>query len=117
MTVKINSLRVAVATEGGRGVEDKVSHGFGHSKTFTMLDIENGEIKKVEVIQNPAESASHGRGPILAKHLATMNVEVVIAGEVGPGALAMLNIYGVKVFKVKPGEPVSKVLKDNSLIK
>jgi predicted Fe-Mo cluster-binding NifX family protein len=110
-------LRVAVATEGNKGFEDKVSHGFGHSKTFTILDIEDGEIKKVEVIQNPAESASHGRGPILAKHLATINVKMVITSEVGPGALAMLNMYEIKVVKANPGELVSKALKDNALIK
>jgi predicted Fe-Mo cluster-binding NifX family protein len=117
MTTKTDSLRVAVATEGDKGLRDKVSHGFGHCKTFTLLDIKDGKIKKVEVIANPAESASHGRGPLLAKHLATINVKIAVAGEFGPGASAMLEEHGIKMLKIAPGELVMNVLENNSLIK
>ncbi|MGB9676236.1 MAG: NifB/NifX family molybdenum-iron cluster-binding protein [Candidatus Bathyarchaeales archaeon] len=116
MTTKAERLRVAVSTESDKGIKDKVSHGFGRSKTFTILDIENGKIKKVEIIPNPAESANHGRDPILAKHLADMNVEMLIASEVGPGASAMLRVYGVQVLKVASGKTVYEALKGNSLI-
>ncbi|MEM3725449.1 MAG: NifB/NifX family molybdenum-iron cluster-binding protein [Candidatus Bathyarchaeia archaeon] len=117
MKIKTDSLKVAVATEGNKGLEDRVSHGFGHCKTFTLLNIEDGEIKKVEVIANPAESVSHGRGPLLAQHLAKMNVNLVIAGEFGPGASAMLEEHGIKMLRTTPEELVANALKNNSLIK
>jgi predicted Fe-Mo cluster-binding NifX family protein len=117
MKAKAESLRVAVATEGDKGLEDKVSHGFGHCETFTLLDIEDGEIKKIEVIANPAESINHGRGPLLAQHLAKMNVKVVIEGEFGPGASAMLEEYGIKMLRITPGELVANALKNSSLTK
>ncbi|MEM3577300.1 MAG: NifB/NifX family molybdenum-iron cluster-binding protein [Candidatus Bathyarchaeia archaeon] len=117
MTAKAERLRVAVTTEGDKGIEDKISHGLGRSKTFTILDIESGEIKKVEVIQNPVESVNHGKGPILARHSANINVKVVIASEVGPGALAMLNVYGIRVLRATYGETVLEALRGNSLIR
>lgn len=74
MTAQFKSLRVAVATAGDKGLKDVVSYEFGHSRTFTIVDIENGKIEHVEVIKNPATSLSHGKGPVVAKHLADIKV-------------------------------------------
>lgn len=112
-----NSLRVAVTTKGNKGLEDTVSHEFGHAKTFTIIDIQDGMVKNVEVIENPAGSLSHGKGPVVAKYLADMKVNMVISGEVGPGASTMLNELKIKILAAKAGEQVIKVLKINSLIK
>ncbi|MDH7477567.1 MAG: NifB/NifX family molybdenum-iron cluster-binding protein [Candidatus Bathyarchaeota archaeon] len=112
-----NSLRVAVATKGDKGLEDTVSHEFGHAKTFTIIDIQDGMVKNLEVIENPAASLSHGKGPVIAKYLADMKVNMVISGEVGPGASTMLNELKIKILAAKSGEQVIKVLKINSLIK
>ena len=35
---------VAVATLGEKGLQDSVSHEFGHSKTFTIIEIEEGKV-------------------------------------------------------------------------
>ncbi|MEM3597078.1 MAG: NifB/NifX family molybdenum-iron cluster-binding protein [Candidatus Bathyarchaeia archaeon] len=69
------------------------------------------------MIQNLAESANHGKGPILARHLANINVEAVIASEVDPGALAMLNVYGIRVLRATYGEIVLEALRGSSLIR
>jgi predicted Fe-Mo cluster-binding NifX family protein len=117
MRAQPNSLRVAVATKGNKGLEDTVSHEFGHAKTFTIIDIQDGMVKNVEVIENPAASLSHGKGPVVAKYLADMKVNIVISGEVGPGASTMLNELKMKILVAKSGEQVIKVLKINSLIR
>ncbi len=66
------SLRIAIATNNNKGLEDTISKEFGHSKTFTIIKIEEKEIKDIKMIQNPANKLNHGKGPIIAKHLANM---------------------------------------------
>ncbi|MEM3700023.1 MAG: NifB/NifX family molybdenum-iron cluster-binding protein [Candidatus Bathyarchaeia archaeon] len=117
MAVQPKSLKVAIATTSEKGLEDTVSHEFGHAKTFTIIDIKDNSVKNVEVIENPAASLSHGKGPVVAKYLADMKVNVVISGEVGPGATTMLNELKIKILAAKSGEQVINVLRSNSLIK
>jgi predicted Fe-Mo cluster-binding NifX family protein len=107
---------VAVATAGEKKLEDIVSQEFGHSKTFTIIEIEEGKIKNVRVIGNPAASISHGKGPLIAKTLAEMKVQMVISGEVGPGASAMLKEFGIAKEITSPGRKVKDVLKEKALI-
>jgi predicted Fe-Mo cluster-binding NifX family protein len=117
MAEQPKNLRVAVATTGNKGLEDEVSHEFGHTKTFTIIDIQDGKVKNVKVIENPAASLSHGKGPVAAKYLADIKVNIVVSGEVGPGASTMLNELKIKTLTVKSGEQVMKALKTNSLVK
>jgi len=39
----------------------------------------------------------------MAKTLANINVNFVLAAEIGPGASELLNYHGIKVIMVKPG--------------
>lgn len=103
-------MKIAIATMGNKGLEDIVSGEFGHAKTFTIIEIEEGRIKNVEIIDNPAGSISHGRGPIVAKKLKDKGVDMIISGEIGPGALAILDQLKVNKLIVKPGSKVLEVL-------
>jgi len=109
--------RIAVATVRDRGLEDIVSPEFGHSRTFTIIDIENGEVKNVEVLENPARNIAHGRGPIIGKSLADKGVEIVFTSGVGPGASAILEQLGVKIVTTKAGQKVEDVLREYKLVK
>ena len=109
--------RIAVATVRDRGLEDVISPEFGHSRTFTIIDIENGEIRNVEVIENPAGNIAHGRGPIVGKSLADKGVEIVVTSEIGPGASAILEQLGIKIMMTKAGQKVEDVLREYKLIK
>jgi predicted Fe-Mo cluster-binding NifX family protein len=46
------------------GLNDVVSEVFGKAKTFTLVDVENGEVKDVKVVDNPAASYEYGSGPV-----------------------------------------------------
>jgi predicted Fe-Mo cluster-binding NifX family protein len=106
--------KVAVPTNGERGMEDIVSDVFGRAKAFTLIEIDGKTIKKVEVIPNPAGSYKHGAGPIVVKTLTDLGVNIVIAGEFGPGVSTLLEHFNVAKVEVKPGtrvaEAVNKVL-------
>ena len=83
--------RIAVATEGKKGLEDIVSNVFGRAKTFTIVDADGEKIIGVSVLENPAIFYSHGAGPIVIKTLIDDGVEVVLANELGVGASEILD--------------------------
>ena len=101
-------LKVAVATKGSKGLKDEVSYEFGRAQTFTVIDLEDDQAKNVKVVDNPAVSYEHGAGPIVVKMLADMNVEVVVAGEFGPGVSIFLKDKNIRATKVKAGTNVSR---------
>lgn len=106
--------KVAVPTKGRGGLEDAVSEVFGRAKTFTLVDIENGVVKNVKVLENPAVSYQHGAGPIVVKILIDSGVNVVLSGELGPGASALLEQHNVKMIEVKPSVSVSESIREVS---
>ena len=103
-------LKVAVATQGSKGLKDKVSAIFGRAQTFTIVEVEDGQIKGAKVIKNPAASLEYGVGPIVAEKLAEKKVDVAIAGEFGPGALALLKAKNIRAVEVKVGTNVCRAV-------
>ena len=95
-------LKVAVATQGSKGLKDKVSEVFGRAKT-SIVEVEDGRIKGAKVMNNPAASLEYGAGPIVSQKLAEEKVNVAIASEFGPGALALLKAKNIRAVKVKAG--------------
>lgn len=94
-------LRIAVPTKKHAGLEDSVSKVFGRAKTFTVVDVEDGKVKNVQVIDNPAASYDHGAGPVVVKTLADMEVDLVLTGQLGPGASNLLDHYKIRQLSVK----------------
>jgi len=107
----LKSLRIAVLTKGEKGLEDEVAEVFGKAKIITIVDVVDGEIKRVQTSPNPGASCRFGSGPITTKTLAEMEVDVIVAGEIGPGASAVIEDYGIARVTVKPGIPVSEAIK------
>jgi len=103
-------MKVAIPTNGKKGLEDKVSEIFGRSSTFTIIDVEGEEVKKVEVIENPASSYPYGAGPIVVKTLIDMGVDVIITCRIGPSTSAILESKNIPVFKVPHGLSVKEAL-------
>jgi predicted Fe-Mo cluster-binding NifX family protein len=106
-------LKVAVPTKAYAGLEDTVSEVFGKAKTFTIVDVENGQVRKVRVIDNPAASYDYGAGPVAAKTLADLRVDFVMATELGPGASGLLKHHDIRTISVKPGTKVADVIRES----
>ncbi|MDH5362667.1 MAG: NifB/NifX family molybdenum-iron cluster-binding protein [Aigarchaeota archaeon] len=107
----MKTLRIAVATKGQKRLEDEVSEVFGRTKTITIIDTEDGEVKNVEVMQNPAASYRFGAGPILVKTLVDMKIDTVVAAELGPGASALVTDHRITKVTVKPGIRVDEAIR------
>lgn len=105
-------LRIAVATNGKKGLEDTVSEVFGRANTFTIADIEDGAIQILRIIENPALSYEHGAGPIAVKELVDSKVDLVIAPQLGHGASSNLEHHSITINLAKGGTKVTQAIED-----
>ena len=104
--------RIAVATDGKKGLEDTVSTVFGRARTFTIVDVEDEKIISVSVLENPALSYKHGAGPIAIKMLIDDGVEVVLSNELGVGASDILKQHNILYIQTKPGINIEDAIKE-----
>ena len=75
----IQILRLAITTDGTR-----ISEHFGHCPSFTIVDIENGQIINKQLVQN---NFVHGGGGCMAvNEILKFNIDHVITGGMGMGA-------------------------------
>ena len=105
-------MRIAVASNGKKGLEDIVSDVFGRAKTFTIIDVEDDQVKEVKVIENPGVKYQYGCGPIAVKTLVDLGVNAVIASEFGPSASSILEQHGVKRHRSRSCIRVEEALKE-----
>ena len=108
---ELKEMKLAIPTKGDKGMEDVVSDVFGRAEKFTIIEIRNGSIGNVEVVENPAATYKHGAGPIVVKMLADMGVTAVAAREFGLGASTLLDQHSIKKFSVKAGISVNEAVK------
>lgn len=107
----MDKIKIAIATKGYDGLEDILSITFGKAKTFTLVDVEDGKVKNVRVIDNPAAVYEHGSGPIAAKVLAELRIDLVIASQLGPGALELLEYHKITIMLVDSNITVDESIK------
>jgi predicted Fe-Mo cluster-binding NifX family protein len=114
--MEMGRLKMAVATQNKGGLNDEVSEVFGRAETFTIVEVEEGQIENLEILENPGLSYKHGTGPIIVKLLVDSGVDLVVGPELGHGAKELLEQHRVAAVVVEPGtsveESVKKTLSD-----
>ena len=108
----MDKIRIAIATTEDKGMEDKLSKVYGKAKTFTIIDVENGEFKNVRIIDNPGANYNQGSGPIASKTLAEIKTDVVIAAQLGPGAEELLRRHNIRTILVDVKCTVAEALEE-----
>lgn len=103
--------RIAISTDGKNGLKDMVSTHFGKANTFTILEIIDEKIINTDIIDNPAQSFSHGAGPIAIKTLIDTGVDVIISNEIGFGASDIMQQHKILHYQVKSGTNVEEAVK------
>ncbi len=106
--------RIFVAATDSGGPGDRVYPNFGRAPTFTVVEVEDGQIKRATVIDNPYASAPGGAGIQAAQLVAEKGAEAVFAGNFGPnasGVLAQAGVEMVPVAGLTVREAVEKYLK------
>jgi len=102
--------RIVVATQGPRGLDDIVSPMFARAPFFTLIDVEDGEIKNVETIENRFSMMPGGAGMAVAEYMKELNAEIVVAGSFGPNSSNILQGMGIKILTMPPAQ-VREVMK------
>ena len=84
-------MKLAVPTRNGR-----VDDHFGHCDHYTIYTIENKQILSREDMPSPQGCGCKSG---IAADLQRMGVEVMLAGNMGEGALNKLSSHGIKVVR------------------
>ena len=103
-------MRIAIPTTGKRKLSNRVADTFSRAPTFTIVTLENLEIKSIEVIENPASDIEQGAGPIAARIIKDHGIDLLISGEMGPGARTILEAFDIKIHEASVGKKVSEVV-------
>jgi predicted Fe-Mo cluster-binding NifX family protein len=103
-------MKVAFTTGEKGGLKDIVSDKFGRSPTFTIVEIEDGEVKNVKVVKNPGYEAPSGAGVKAVQKLVDEAVDIVVSGNFGPNSMVALQEIGIKTVSLS-GITVEEALK------
>jgi predicted Fe-Mo cluster-binding NifX family protein len=82
--------------------ENKIDGHFGHCEYFTVFTVnENKEITSQDTVQPPAGCGCKSN---IAQTLAQMGVKVMLAGNMGQGAVNVLSNHGIEVLRGCAGD-------------
>ncbi|NJE25105.1 dinitrogenase iron-molybdenum cofactor [Thermococcus sp. MV5] len=108
-------MRIGISSSTNGGLEDTIAPVFARAPVFTIVDVENGEIKNVRVLQNQAAYAGGGAGPIAVQTLINEGVDTIIASQIGPNAMSAIQAAGIKYYTFPAGtsikEAVDRIIK------
>ncbi|MFH1198355.1 MAG: NifB/NifX family molybdenum-iron cluster-binding protein [bacterium] len=90
-------MKIAVPTTQN----NQVDVHFGHCEFFTVFTIEEGEIKKTQVAESPQGCGCKSN---IASVLQEMGVEIMLAGNMGGGAVNVLNNHSISVVRGCEGD-------------
>ncbi len=91
---RIEKLKIAI-TASGKDLDSNIDSRFGRTKNFIIIDDQTMEFECVPNIQNL--NARSGAGIQAAQIVSKEGAEVVITGNCGPKAFAILNEANIKV--------------------
>lgn len=87
-------MRIAFASEDRLGLEGEVSMHFGRCPYYTFLEVEKGQVKDLQIIDNPYYG-NHVPGKV-PEFIHLQKAEVMIAGGMGPRAIQFFDDYGIE---------------------
>ncbi len=85
-------MKIAVPTT----LENNVDAHFGHCEFFTVFTVDGSEIQNSEIVESPQGCGCKSNIAIV---LQDMGVEIMLAGNMGGGAVNVLNSHGISVVR------------------
>ena len=105
-------VKIAVACKGARGLDDNIHETFAHAPYFLIVDVEDWEIIKTQIMENRFLKYKYGVGPVVSVKLVEMGVKIVIGAEFGPGVESILQRESITLLKVKEGTRVKDAINE-----
>jgi len=88
--------RIAIPSVGKGGLDGQRSQHFGHCDAFTLVDVENGKISNVTVVDNQEHQEG---GCLVPVHtLSTHKVNALVVSGIGLRPLMAFNEVGIDVY-------------------
>ncbi len=106
----MNSMRIAIPSNGEGGLHGTRAGHFGHCDVFTLIDCDNGEIVNVETVQN--QDHSQGGCMVPVNLLAQNKVNVLLVGGIGMRPLMGFRQAGIRVYHEAERVEILPVVKD-----
>lgn len=89
-------MKLAIPSMGEGGLDAVRSGHFGHSDCFTMVDIEDGEIKEVFIVANPPHESGGCLRPVGI--LSDAGADAIVAAGMGMRPMQGFAQAGITVF-------------------
>jgi predicted Fe-Mo cluster-binding NifX family protein len=102
--------RIAVPSNGAGGLDGTRAGHFGHCDVFTFIDVEDGKIKNVSVLQN--EEHVQGGCMVPVNLLASNNVKALVVGGIGMRPLMGFKQVGIDVYHDAERAEIRPVVED-----
>ena len=102
--------RIAIPSVNNGGLDGQRSGHFGHCDVFTLVDVEDGEIKEVSTIPN--QEHVQGGCMVPVNFLAGHNVNALIVGGIGMRPLMGFRQVGIDVYHDDVRPEIRPVVED-----
>lgn len=102
--------RIAIPSNGQGGLDGTRAGHFGHCDVFTFVDVEDGEIKEVSVLQN--QEHAQGGCMVPVNLLSDNRVTALIVGGIGMRPLMGFKQAGIDVYHDGQQTEIEPVVKD-----
>ena len=101
-------MKIAVPSNSPGGLDAKISAHFGHCDVFTLISLEEKNIKQVDILQNPGHEQGGCMGPVML--LKGAGAEALVAGGMGMRPLQGFQQVGIDVYFSENATSVSEVI-------
>lgn len=106
----MTTVRIAVPSEGNGGLDGFRAGHFGHCDVFTLIDVEDGEIKEVSILPNKEHVQGGCMVPV--NLLAGAKVQRLVVGGIGMRPLQGFNQVGIEVYYDGERRDIRPVVED-----
>lgn len=100
-------MKLAIALKENE-YNSSVDERFGRAPFFIIID---SDTKEFEIIENEAKDEATGAGLKAVKNLLKHEIDIIIAGEIGPKAGELIYDLEIPTFKFKDLEKVDEIVK------
>jgi predicted Fe-Mo cluster-binding NifX family protein len=102
--------RIAIPSNGQGGLNGTRAGHFGHCDVFTLVDVENGEIKEISILQN--QEHVQGGCMVPVNLLSENRVSALVVGGIGMRPLMGFRQVGINVYHDDQRVEIEPVVKD-----
>ena len=100
---------VAIPSSHPGGLESPLGAHFGHCDLYTLVELGNGQVQKIQILPNVPHQQGGCMVPV--NHLAQHGVQVLIAGGMGMRPLMGFNQVGIDVYYGADAQTVADAVK------